>query len=398
MLKGAHFLQVLYKALVEGNEFWYIIFFINLFQSKTRKVPGAFHDLKKITERRWRRYEDKDKQMSKRDEFYSGGQNGGDIVSKNDGGWTEGIVFADMYRQKHGKIVERDDLGQSTWSSFMADEAEIDPAMRPWGSSKPDDVKESSVKGQEPLVFRSEGDFREKKKKRSKNGINSSTVVEGIPEKESGSAKDTMVGDTVEHATKDVQLATEIIQTGAVRIESFGKDMFNNNLRIGPRSSNKSTPADNWIPYKGKENDSNYSPNAKQSPLVTRYHEEYPPLSPENQFGSKSVDLQKDTPENEMRARKNLASVLGVKTDLARPVPVGRAKNRSYFASCTPPLRASPGPGDASRAKNRIDILTDTHSFPTDEDILHTDPIIRVDHDSPVVGQNMRVQKIKLRE
>ena len=362
-------------------------------------------------------------------------------------GWTEGNVFTEVYSKKHGRILERDDLDKKVSAIKIDDDnggPVIDTRTAPWRSTGLSGAKNG---GNDTLsaeiIFKSESSVREPRKKRrgqlagndraakkehdsisafpnnklkqqNLQNTGTTTMSPGITLKENGQQEHHVTSEEIEPKMYQNLLPSQsmcvnnntIEQKIKQKVEEERKDKSKENTLRFPHE--RKVPID-WFDYdspssgRSRASSANSEASASSSQRdhwqQVQYEEEFPVLSPKSQSSTPEKGY---SPQNESRnkaksiavgaAKKNLNGMLGVNGTSAKARPVGRAKSREYFAASRSPLAGSPLIDEIPRlisvgGKN-------SHEFPSDADLLQTNPIIKASYGSPVLGQKMTIHKV----
>lgn len=358
-------------------------------------MPEPFYRLRKVTEKRWKRYEEKDKKTASASDIMPGDERKVHNNPEDYDGWTEGKMFSDMHSRMHGKILERDDLANKTEVNEITNEPTIDTGIAPWrliglGSS----TTSSDKNGMNSTIFKSEAYKREPHKK--KNGQQSQKGIErhsnGVeanrtnPERKEAdtillvSDGDGRYQEELQPSTNEDEKKSQVVQEKKVPLDWFDCD----------------TPSTDRSRTSSLGSESSFSHT--QPHLY--YEEEFPSIYDSSQnsspgskesLGARSSKAPRAIPAGS--AKTNLNGMLGLSGSSTKTkLGVGRAKSREYFAASISPLTGSSVSNDMPKP-NSIG-GKNTHEFPSDVDLLQADPIIKTDQNRPVPGQKMKVQRI----
>ena len=347
-------------------------------------------------------------------------------------GWTEGSSFADMYNKKHGRILERDDLDNR---AVMTNGTQvIDTDIAPWRSAGPNAWKtKSRDTSTNDVILGSEASLRERRGKK-KGYINNS---EKLTEQHHNNSEVSSETEKTEDST-DILAGAVLKQNSPDRNESSqaaplpensssfindknifldkGKDIaagMNSNsemilhntseIRLQPPAdrSGYDTPSSDRSRASSVGSDTNVALSYHRSQWQKAlYNDEFPMLNSVSQKSNLETGSSLGSPiqhnvtsnlKGSMVTKATSNGLRGVTSAPTKPVPLGRAKSREYFAARSP-LAGSPTHDEMSRpgsvgGKKTMD-------FPHDADLLQTNPILQADLASPVLGRSMKIHKI----
>ena len=167
-------------------------------------------------------------------------------------------------------------------------------------------------------------------------------------------------------------------------------------------------------------------PSPRSDDGYNKYDQEYPPLSPDSRKSSPDRPVYKSSPKTQGQisgisantspllgddqytrpevgiAKRDLfghaSERRGVQSDVQRPRAAGRARMRDFYAASSSPPMGGAAATDMPKLLSRTFGTVKTHAFPSDDDLLHTNPIIRAEHTGPVHGDRVKIQKITTKE
>eukprot|EP00112_Aurelia_sp_Birch-Aquarium-sp1_P022001 Seg606.3 transcript_id=Seg606.3/GoldUCD/mRNA.D3Y31 product="piRNA biogenesis protein EXD1" protein_id=Seg606.3/GoldUCD/D3Y31 len=162
------------------------------------------------------------------------------------------------------------------------------------------------------------------------------------------------------------------------------------------------------------------SPNSDND--YSKYDQEYPALSPDSRKSSPDRPCYESSPSTQSQisgssansspylrsdqysrpevgiAKRDLfgraSEPRGVQSDAQRPHAAGRAKMRDFYAAPSSPVVGGSAATDMPKLLSRTFGTVKTHAFPSDDDLLRTNPIIRAEHTGPVHGERVKIDKI----
>ena len=167
-------------------------------------------------------------------------------------------------------------------------------------------------------------------------------------------------------------------------------------------------------------------PSPSSDNAYNKYDQEYPPLSPDSRKSSPDRPVYGNSPSIQGQssgisansspflgsdqysrpevgiAKRDLfgraSEPRGVQSDVQRPRVAGRARMRDFYAASSSPPIGGAAATDMPKLLSRTFGTVKTHAFPSDDDLLLTNPIIRAEHTGPVQGDRVKIQKITTKE
>ena len=397
-------------------------------------MPDQFYGLKNVSKKRWQNFKEKDRKAALAEERLPGDESKVYNNPEDDVGWTEGNSFADMYNKKHGKILERDDLDHR--AVITNGTQVIDTDIAPWRSAGTNTWKiESRDTSTNNVILRSEAS-RSRKSGEKKGNVNNS---EKLTEQHHDNLE-------VSSSTEKGENSTDILagplwkqkpldrngSSNAAPLSENSSSLLNDNnnfidqevkgkeIAAGMNNSEvvlQNTPEKHpkipvdWFDYDTPSSDrSRASSFGSDTNVASSYHrsqwqktvydEDFPMLNSVSQksnaeggnsYDSGSQRNVSSNPEAAMVTKAKSDSLRGVTGTPTKPLSLGRAKSRAYFAARStlagsPMCDEMPRPGSIG-GKNTMD-------FPHDDDLLQTNPILKADLASPVLGRNIKIHKI----
>eukprot|EP00794_Sanderia_malayensis_P007561 gene7561-8399_t len=435
------------------------------------RVPAAFNQLRKVEERRWKRYEKLDKKTdedAKRTAFSSSSTSGktrtsgGRRMDRNPGSrnessmraddddrgdgspdrsWTEGTEFADSYNKKHGKIIKLDDVktpgNTPTTTTMRGDDSSgsyYASGMSPWESVRKQrsDSKEDARSEEEPEFTAAK--LGKQAKPFSSNSTKNSPVIRkndtnhakecinmstSTPKQNCQNERETGIIATEKDRSIEIAAAAKSLSSVAIHEPlSFVKskkppiDWFDSDTPSSGRSSPSSIDSDRGAAVSS----TSFKPKPAVNPPKKRvlatppntqrirtmsnnsssYDDDFPTLSPVNQKNT-SRRHRMEIPADSA-ACKDLSFDGGARgvfpgntrTTNKTPEPRGRAKTRELNAS----RAASSSPAGMLAYLPKQIGTKNSFAFPSDKDLLDTNPIIETNDVERVPGQSVKLQKI----
>ncbi len=396
-----------------------------------RSVPAAFSRLRNTEERRWRKYEQIDKKIEQDDSKVTVNEDESKVpVNETNQSWTEGTEFASSYQKRHGKIVERNEIGRDRVTANVDVGKGTESYGVPWDSIRKAGCDSSEGgKSEEELVYISESKVQEKKKQAKSVGKENKSPYRETksPYKELLSPyKETM--SPYEETTSPCKETQSADQGNSYsKDEEFNEDRRSADINFDRKAQNNNEessshtlsyvksrkPPIDWFDCETPSTDRSRSSSfdagqgAKSkdhstmlTPEVSRYRttsnnssydDEFPKLSPENQKKSPKLEDYTDIKQQIQPddACRDLFGNRGVRNKSLTPEPRGRAKVREMHVTRT----GSPSSGMFTHLPRQF-LGKNSVAFPSDNDLLNTKPIIETDNVDVLPGQRVKLQKI----
>ncbi len=312
----------------------------------------------------------------------------GNTTNENNVSWTEGTHFATAYQKKHGRLLERSDKPTTGGSRYDMGNQYPAPtnSNKPWGLGKSSEAAKAN--GNESVVFRSESKVVPRKSK-DKNTVSLQNQRAAKSNYESGFRE--------EHSKSKPQPNNNISNNLMNEAPSFVQakkpqiDWFDCDTPSSGRSRSSSIETEPSVRLTEKLKPGNARTRTISN--ASSYDDEFPALSLERQKISpkQSRDSgQKENTPNMANTCREIFGARGVKQGSPNFESVGRARIRELNASRATNLT----PGGMVRKFG----TKDSYAFPSDNDLMNTNPIIETDFVSHIPGKMVKFQKITAKE